>query len=153
MLDKCTNYLLYGISKKSSMESKKVQIFEHIQTFPGKTFSEITNELQLSPSTVRFHLTTLKRDNFIIDPKIDKTRYFITNKNNQRNQIKISIENNPRLREIIQILDRPKKLDEILNEIKISKSILSKRLKILINFDVVEKMKVDSKMVFMKKDF
>ena len=135
------------------MESKKVQIFEHIQSYPGKTFSEITNELQISPSTVRFHLITLKKNNFIINSKIDKTRYFISDKNNQRNQITIAIENNPRLMEILKILDRPKKLDEMLSDTKISKSILSKRLKILINFGVVEKNKIDSKIFFMKKDF
>jgi len=135
------------------VESKKGIIFEHIESFPGKTFSEITSELKISPSTVRFHLETLERDNFIINSKIDKMRYFIKDDDDKKNQIKIAIENNSRLIEILQILTSPKTLDEIFYEAKISKSLLSKRLKILINFEVVEKKKVNSKILFMKKDF
>lgn len=134
------------------MESKKVQIFEHIQTFPGKSFSEIINDLQLSPSTVRFHLGTLERDNLITNSKIGKTRYFVVNENNE-NKIKACIENNAHIMEILQVIDSPKTLDEIFYKTKISKSLISKRLKVLAQFGFVEKKKIDSKIIFQKKIF
>ena len=134
------------------MESKKVQIYEHIQSFPGKTFSEITRDLQLRSSTVRFHLGTLEKDNLIISSKIDKTRYFSAMEDSQ-NQIKISIENNSHLKEILETIKTPKTLDEIFYKTKISKSLLSKRLKVLSQYGIVEKKKIDSKILFNKTEF
>ena len=134
------------------MESKKVQIFEHIQSFPGKTFSEISRDLQLKSSTVRFHLETLERDNLIISSKIDKTRYFSIEENSQ-NQIKIAVENNQHLKEILETVKTPKTLDEIFYKTKISKSLLSKRLKVLSQYGIVEKKKIDSKILFNKTEF
>lgn len=79
--------------------------------------------------------------------KIDKIRYF-TNDENYEKQIKISLENNIYLKKILKVLDKPKTLDEIFEKTKVSKSLLSKRLKVLRELGVVEKSLREQKIVF-----
>ena len=134
-------------SLTSFVKEKNVRIYEYIESHPGKTSSEIIKELAISSSTARFHMNKLVEHKMVKLQKIDKIRYF-TNDQNYEKQIRISLENNIHLKTIIDVLDKPKTLDEIFEKTKVSKSLLSKRLKVLRELGVVEKITREQKIVF-----
>lgn len=135
----------------SLVKEKNVRIYEHIKSHPGKTSSEIIREVGISSSTARFHMNKLVEHKMVKQQKIDKVRYFANDENYEK-QIRVSLENNIHLKKIMDALDKPKTLDEIFEKTKVSKSLLSKRLKVLRELGVVEKRSRESKIVFVAVD-
>ncbi|MFQ5476642.1 MAG: ArsR family transcriptional regulator [Nitrosopumilus sp.] len=118
--------------------SNKLIVYKHICNNQGKTFSQIVKETNIKASTVRFHLEQLEKEDHIKKVKIEKNRYFDFNEN-QNNQLKFAIENNKLLKDVLTLLERPLTLDEISNQLSISRGVTSKRLGMLIKLKLIRK--------------
>jgi predicted transcriptional regulator len=128
----------------------KQKVLNHIQTHPGQTLSQIHYRLKIPQTTIKHHITQLISENKITKEEIFKTRYFL-NSTNTELRIKSSIENNNSIKNIYQNLVNEMTLDEISLICNTSKSLVSRRLKMLISSRLVEKTKKDGKIIFKKK--
>jgi predicted transcriptional regulator len=128
------------------------KILQYIKKNPGHTQSQITYKLDIPQSTIKYHLLQLTKKNKIFSENLFKTHYFHVGINDKL-KIKTCIESNYNLNSIYKNLNKEMLLNEIAISNDISKSIASKRLKILESMDVIKKIKVDKKIKFCKKGF
>ena len=131
------------------MENKQ-RVLNHIQENPGQTLSQIHYRLKIPQSTIKHHITQLISENKVSKEEIFKTRYFL-NGTNEELKIKSSIENNNSLKIIYQNLVNEMTLEEISLVCNTSKTLVSRRLKMLISKKIIEKTKKDGKIIFKKK--
>ena len=128
----------------------QVKILEHIKKIPGHTQAQITYRLDIPQSTIKYHLLQLTKENKIFSEKLFKTHYFPVGIDDKL-KIKTCIESNFNLKNIYKNLNKDMTLEEIATSCNISKSIASKRLKILASLGAIEKIKLEKKMKFCKK--
>ena len=128
------------------MENQDI-ILKYIQDNPGLTQAQITHRLEIPQSTVKYHLLTLVKEEKIFAEKLFKTHYFTNGIDNEL-KIKSCIENNYNLKIILESCKKVLSLEEIANVCNISKSIASKRLRILESLGVIKKIKVEKKLKF-----
>ena len=125
------------------------KILKHVKKMPGHTQSQITYRLDIAQSTVKYHLLQLIKKNKIYSEKLFKIHYFPVGISDKI-KIKTCIESNNNLNNIYKNFKNEMSLEEIATSCNISKSIASKRLKILESLDVIKKIKVDKKIKFCK---
>jgi predicted transcriptional regulator len=128
----------------------QVKILEHIKKIPGHTQAQITYRLDIPQSTIKYHLLQLTKENKIFSEKLFKTHYFPVGIDDKL-KIKTCIESNFNLKNIYKNLNKDMTLEEIATSCNISKSIASKRLKILESMGSIKKIKVEKKIKFCKK--
>jgi len=138
---------IFYLNKKIELLDNKERILQYIQENPGLTQAQITHRLDVPQSTVKYHLITLEKENKIFSEKLFKIQYF-SNEINEELKIKSCVENNFNLKIIIQSCKEEKTLDEIAKICNVSKSIASKRLKILESLNAIKKTKVEKKIKF-----
>ncbi|MBL7002072.1 MAG: winged helix-turn-helix transcriptional regulator [Nitrosopumilus sp.] len=126
------------------------KILEHIQTYPGQTLSQICHKLKIPQSTIKYHLTELINEKRIFLENLFKTHYFPIDISNEL-KIQSCIDSNDNMKNIYKNLDSKITLDELSIICNTSKSLMSKRLKILISMGAAEKIKNGRKIVFLKK--
>lgn len=147
----CTK--VYFIKKDNfTLLDNQGKILEHIKKIPGHTQSQITYRLDIPQSTVKYHLLQLVKENKIHSEKLFKIHYFPVGISHKI-KIKTCIESNYNLSNIYKNLSKNMTLEEISSICNISKSIASKRLQILASLGVIEKIKLEKKIRFCKKEF
>jgi len=149
-------FLFYGKTRIDNIEQNKNNfsnnyeiVLKYIEENPGKTLSQISYNLSIPISTLSHHLRNLEKVNKIIEEYTYKKRYFPINIT-KNEKIKYTIQNNNGLKEIIKIISIQKEfsLDDIVENTAYSKSVISKRLKILSEFEMVKKSKINKKIIY-----
>jgi predicted transcriptional regulator len=125
------------------------EILQYIKKNPGHTQAQISYRLEIPQSTIKYHLLQLSKENKIFSEKLFKTHFFPIGIDKEM-KIKTCIESNYNLNNIYKNFKNEMSLEEIATSCNISKSIASKRLKILESLDVIKKIKVDKKIKFCK---
>lgn len=142
--------IINNIEQNENDGSRNYEIvLKYVEENPGKTLSQISYNLSIPASTLNHHLRNLESNNKIIMKRTYKKRYFPINMT-KNEEIKYSIQNNNGLKEIVKIMSAQKEfsLDEIVEKSACSKSIVSKRLKILSEFEIIKKSKIDKKIIY-----
>lgn len=133
------------------MLDNQERILEYIKKFPGQTQSQISHRMNISQSTLKYHLMQLIKENKISVEKLFKSHYFHVGIDSKVKKISC-IENNNHLKNIYYNLGQKMTLDEISSLCNIQKSLASKRLKVLISLGAAYRLKVDGKIVFSKME-